>query len=100
MLSILSITSGYFLKEILVGVGSPMFPGPMAEFVNLPATMLRAEWAPDWFKMGLMCLTLTCFTFPQTRLAFELDYPDGDASQHFWYTSESYIRVYNFFHHR
>lgn len=83
VLSTFSVISGYYLKEILVGVGSPMFPGPMAEFVNTPATMLRVEWAPDWFKVGLMCLTLNCFAFPQMRLAFELEYPNNDASQYF-----------------
>lgn len=34
------------------------------------------------------------------RLAFELEYPNNDASQYFWDVSEGYIRFYKFFHYR
>lgn len=49
-LSFFSVFAGYFLKDALVAPDLGIFPGVFAEFVTIPNLILRAEFAPVWFK--------------------------------------------------
>lgn len=93
-LACFSITSGFFLRETLVGIGSAPFAGPMGDFVNSPAILLRVEFAETPFKVGLVYLSLSGFIYFNARWAKEGNY------FYFFTPSVQYISVLRFFHYR